>query len=252
MMQDMDYQRHYSKWHSYNKSHIDSMKLYYYQLIKDYLPYNKKQKILDIGCGMGFFLLMLRDHGYENIYGIEIDLKQVECCQNFDLNVIQVTDTIKYLKELNSEFSLITAFDVVEHFPVNKQIQLIKAIYNSLEDNGVFLCTVPNANSIIAPRWRYIDYTHHSSFTEHSLDFILFNGGFSHIEIFPIDFFYQNFPVSIGSIIFSPITSIKTFIRWTMLHYFRFLLRLQLYAEIGNECWAIPLSLNILGVARKV
>ena len=43
------------------------------------------------------------------------------------------------------------------------------------------MLTVPNANSILASRWLYNDYTHYSSFTEHSLAFVLKNACFANI-----------------------------------------------------------------------
>jgi hypothetical protein len=41
---------------------------------------------------------------------------------------------------------------------------------------------VPNANSIVSSRWRYNDYTHFTSFTEHSLYFVLKNAGLDEIH----------------------------------------------------------------------
>ena len=46
---------------------------------------------------------------------------------------------------------------------------------------------VPNANSLLASRWRYIDWTHTSSFTEASLDFVCLNAGFTNITYLPDD-----------------------------------------------------------------
>ena len=49
--------------------------------------------------------------------------------------------------------------------------------------DGKVILTVPNANSPLAARWRYIDFTHHCSFTEHSLNFVLGSAGFGDIRI---------------------------------------------------------------------
>ena len=41
---------------------------------------------------------------------------------------------------------------------------------------------MPNANSIVSSRWRYNDYTQFTSFTEHSLYFVLKNAGLDEIH----------------------------------------------------------------------
>jgi hypothetical protein len=69
--------------------------------------------------------------------------------------------------------------DVLEHVPVPQQIAFLRAIHGSLVKGGQLIVQVPNANSMLAARWRYNDFTHHSSFTEHSLYFVLKVSGFA-------------------------------------------------------------------------
>ena len=38
-------------------------------------------KILDIGCGAGIFLLYLADRGFQNLQGIEIDKGLIDVCR---------------------------------------------------------------------------------------------------------------------------------------------------------------------------
>ncbi len=74
-------------------------------------------------------------------------------------------------------------FYVLEHMPIETQIDFMRALYGALRPGGRVLLTVPNAASILAAVWRYTDYTHHCSFTDHSLYFVLRNGGFDPIDI---------------------------------------------------------------------
>src|SRR5262249_20951783 len=99
------------------------------------------------------------------------------------LSVEVVPDTAAWLKSHREEFDLVLLLDVLEHIPIADQIQLLNAIRMSLKDGGQVCVQVPNDNAIMASRWRYIDFTHRSSFTEHSLYFVLANAGFSAIEI---------------------------------------------------------------------
>ena len=90
---------------------------------------------------------------------------------------------LQWLKKNARQFEFVVLLDVLEHIPVDSQVQFARAVHEALRPGGKVFLTVPNANAIISARWRYIDYTHHSSFTEHSLYFGLKNAGFEIVEI---------------------------------------------------------------------
>ncbi len=233
-MNSIDYTRHYQNWHSDTPEHIAKMISFYKSNILQYFTCPKDSLILDIGCGMGFLLLSLKDAGFKNLIGIDTDEGQVNSCIAKGLNVEIVTDSIAYLKQNKQKFDVITSFDVIEHIPVDMQIDFCKAIMEALKPKGFLIATVPNANSFLASRNRYIDFTHHVTFTEISLDFILYNAGFKKIEIKPMDFV----KFSISPLKFS---------HWIIFKMFRIFRRLNFIAELGlNQGKKIPLSFNLL------
>jgi 2-polyprenyl-3-methyl-5-hydroxy-6-metoxy-1,4-benzoquinol methylase len=182
----------------------------------------------------------LEENGYANVCGIDIDASQVEACRQNKLHVTLVDDTIEHLANQTEKYDLITAFDVLEHISPETQIKFLKAVYHALAPAGEIVLTVPNANSILASRNRYIDFTHQAVFTEISLDFVLYNAGFKDILIKPLDFIRFSF-------------SIKYFIHRPLFGFFRFIRRLQMIAELGTT-WGkkVPLSFNLIGKARKL
>jgi 2-polyprenyl-3-methyl-5-hydroxy-6-metoxy-1,4-benzoquinol methylase len=236
---ELDYSRHYQNWHKDSSEHIDKMIRFYQEGAIPYLPKDRNLKILDIGCGMGFLMMALEKAGYMNCIGIDVDKSQVESCQQKNLNVIQVKDTFAFLNERPEEFDVITAFDVIEHIPVELQIEFVRKAFAAIRKSGQFIVTTPNANSILASRNRYIDYTHHCLFTEVSLDFVLYNGGFNSITVHPFEYVVFN-------------STIKSLLHKLMFKFFRTLRRLQMMAEIGLT-WGkkVPLSFNLLAVAQK-
>jgi 2-polyprenyl-3-methyl-5-hydroxy-6-metoxy-1,4-benzoquinol methylase len=236
---NIDYSRHYKNWHSDTEEHINKMNVLYSKIISEHFPPGKNISILDIGCGMGFLMVALKKAGYENICGIDTDEQQVISCKQKNLEVTLVKDSAGFLKENAGSYDLVTAFDVLEHIPASNQIDFVKAIYGSLKPGGVFIAAVPNANSVLASRNRYIDHTHHVLFTEVSLDFVLYNGGFREIEIKPLDYIV-------------PSASLRSFLHRILLRYFRFRRRLEMIAELGTT-WGkkIPLSFNIISRAIK-
>ncbi|MBC8164881.1 MAG: class I SAM-dependent methyltransferase [Bryobacteraceae bacterium] len=151
--------------------------------MKDDLPADRSGPALDVGCGFGFALRALRASGFSDVRGVEISEQQAEIARRGGFEVAVVSDTAAWLREHQGEFGLILLLDVLEHVPVPGQIDLVRAIRKALRPGGRLIVTVPNANSPLAARWRYIDFTHCGSFTEHSLFFVLCNGGFGKITM---------------------------------------------------------------------
>jgi len=243
MAEHLDYTKHYSKWHSDSLEHVNEMQRFYRRILSKVLPPKGQANILDVGCGMGFALVTLKDMGYENTQGIDIDKGQVLSCLAKNLNVTHVQDTPKHLLALPNEFDIILALDVIEHISIDAQFDFIQSLFHALKPNGKLICTVPNANSAIAGRWRYIDWTHKTSFTESSISFLLENAGFECIEVFEVELFIKYD---------SPKTLFKEIINKLLLRSVRASRRIVLMAELGiDEGRKIPISVNLMTTALK-
>jgi SAM-dependent methyltransferase len=125
----------------------------------------------------------MRNFGHTNLLGLEMSPEQAQKSRNAGFEVVLTDDTIAWLKAHRRHFAFVSLLDVLEHVPTHLQIELARAVREALQPGGKLFLTVPNANAILSARWRYNDYTHHSSFTEHSLYFVLKNAGFDEIII---------------------------------------------------------------------
>lgn len=239
----MEYQRQYSKWHNDSKEHRMSMIDFNRLLIGKYIKDIDRGPALDIGCGMGFTLEYLVNEGFNPVIGIDNDPGQINICLKNKLNAT-LSDNITSLLESSKKgsFNLITALDVLEHLPIRKAIMTLKEIHSLLSPTGLFICTVPNANSVLAGRFRYDDAGHFMSYGEHSLDYILYHGGFKKIKIYPADILSR-----------PPLLcfNMQRWIRWFNFKACRAFRRWQLTAELGGEGKVIPLSPNLIGIAQK-
>jgi len=239
----LDYFYLHSRWHSDDERHVRKMKSYFQRLLGSSLPVDRAAAVLEIGCGRGYALMALGDLGFTHLTGIDADPGQVRHCLDEKLPVLHTPDSGEYLRRHPENWDLVLALDVLEHLPRHEQMGFVESIRRSIRPGGTFICTVPNANSSMAVRQRYIDWTHRISFTEHSLDFLLHSGGFREITIRG-----AGSPLRPTlSTLFHPRT-----LRWLLSKGFHAMRRLEMIAELGwREGKSSPLSLLLLGIARR-
>lgn len=151
------------------------------------LPENKNIKILDIGCGSGLNLKVLKEAGFNNLLGIDIDDDTISFCKAKNLPVEKI-DFINFIEKNRDKFDLIIMSHVLEHFEKNKIIETLKIIKEKLlSEKGEILIMVPNAQSNTGAYWAYEDFTHHTLFTAGSLYYVLRAAGFTKIEFLDPD-----------------------------------------------------------------
>lgn len=219
------------------------MSAHYHRLLQPHLPENKNSAVQDVGCGMGFAMEALLKLGYRRVEGFDTDKNQVALAQKAGLAVRHIEDSVSFLRAQAKSNDLVLCLDVLEHVPKCDQLAFASAIRQTLHPGGQAIFSVPNASSALASRWRYNDWTHETSFTEHSIDFLLFNAGFSRIRVFPYEFVVRPRWVWVPR---------KSTLLWALLRMYRMWRRGEMIAELGPEQGrAIPLSLNLLVVADR-
>jgi len=82
-------------------------------LMVDLASVGRDADVLDTGCGRGVFLQVLKERGYRNIYGIEIDEELFRQCKKHFENVI-LGDFLSY--EFEKSFDLIVGNPPYVHF----------------------------------------------------------------------------------------------------------------------------------------
>ena len=115
--------------------------------------------MLDIGCGRGEFLEMMRD-AYIPAQGIELSAESVALCRHKGLNV-EAADLFSYLAQPDGSFDGIFCGQVVEHLPPERLPEMIRLAATCLATNGVIAIETPNPEclAIFATHF-YLDPTH--------------------------------------------------------------------------------------------
>ena len=127
-----------------NKSVFEKM----YQFVKGIALKNKlklintqssKGRILDIGAGVGDFLQVAKNDGWETI-GIEPSAKAKTIAINKGVSFVENLSELE-----NNSFDIITMWHVLEHVPdLENQIKELKRL---LKPNGTVIIAVPNFKS---------------------------------------------------------------------------------------------------------
>jgi len=149
----------------------------------NFLPRSRDAKILDIGCGAGYFLYYLKKKGYTHYLGIDSSQSQINFCKKNITSNVKLADAFDFLKATENEFDAISMNDVLEHIPKEHVMHLLEMIYRSLKSKGVLLCRVPNMSNPFAMDSRYRDFTHECGFTEKSIYQVVYVAGFREINI---------------------------------------------------------------------
>ncbi len=185
-MREELFKDYYSYYKDGNPSDFRKRFIYLDDDYANLLPRDKNAVIIDVGCGMGHFLLYLKNKGYNNIEGIDICDEQVKWCRNnVCRNVEKVDDLLAFFTHSGeSAFDLVIMNDLIEHLPKSEMLDILTKIRKSLKPGGGLICRLPNMSNIFGVYLLYNDFTHETGFTENSVRQLLQLSGFSNIVIF--------------------------------------------------------------------
>jgi O-antigen chain-terminating methyltransferase len=158
--------------------------------LRVYLPYvqrtiseTKLNRVLDIGCGRGEWLELLREHHISGI-GVDMNVDMVEKCRVRGLEA-SCGDAVTYLRTLpQSSVSVITGFHIIEHLPFPAMIAMIDAAFTALTENGIVIFETPNPENLsVGACSFYYDPTHLNPIVPGFAEFTVLQRGFRSAEI---------------------------------------------------------------------
>lgn len=142
-----------------------------------------KLNVLDLGCGRGEFLEMMRELGVP-AKGIDLSDESIALCRHKGLDA-EKADLFAYLEAL-PERSLDGVFcsQVVEHIEPSRLPEMIRLATSRLERGGVIAIETPNPEclAIFATHF-YLDPTHYRPVPHPLLAFYLEEFGVGNIEV---------------------------------------------------------------------
>ena len=164
---------------------INASHLYYRKEIIPLLPKDKSCKILEVGCGYGALLLLLKELGYCNVTGIDISQDQIRVGKELGVENIKNVDVFEYLQNKKGAFDTIVGVDVIEHLPKARLMEFLGLSYASLTSNGSTIFRTPNGDAPFGSTYYWGDFTHEIVLNAFSAEQIMLTAGFSELEVFP-------------------------------------------------------------------
>ena len=153
---------------------------------------------LDIGCGRGEWLELLRDEGHI-AHGIDINAKMVAECVHHDLTAA-VADVLDHLRaQPANSLGLVTGFHIVEHLPFAVLVQVLDQALRVLKPGGACIFETPNPGNLIVGSCNFhYDPTHLKPLPPEYATFTLQHRGFADVSIMPLHPFPDEFHLKVA------------------------------------------------------
>lgn len=141
------------------------------------------KSLIDLGCGRGEWLELLRDSGLDGL-GVDGNPLAIEQCRHNGL-AVEEGDILAWLRARPSgEAAVISGFHIVEHLAPGPLLALLKEAWRVLAPNGLLLLETPNPeNLLVATRMFHRDPTHRAPLPPELLDFMVRWAGFREVRV---------------------------------------------------------------------
>ena len=142
--------------------------------------------VVDLGCGRGEWLALLRDAGVR-ASGVDTNPTFVAAGRARGLD-IELGDALGHVQALQPDsVDMVTAFHVIEHLGTEELLALLEAARGALRPGGCVLLETPNpTNLVMAACDFYNDPTHRSPLPPALTEYLVSTQGFGDIEVRPL------------------------------------------------------------------
>jgi 2-polyprenyl-3-methyl-5-hydroxy-6-metoxy-1,4-benzoquinol methylase len=169
-----------------NKLKRATASLYLSQLVQRDLATASGLSLLEIGCGMGDFLLEAQSIGF-NVSGLEVTDHLVDFAnRRLGFSSVQkgFIETSNFQKE---SFDVVAFFDVIEH--VRNPVDFLTHVSGLLKRNGKVYIVTPSLDSwsakLLGKNWMEYKVEHLFYFSRKSMTLLLEKTGFHNISFHP-------------------------------------------------------------------
>jgi 2-polyprenyl-3-methyl-5-hydroxy-6-metoxy-1,4-benzoquinol methylase len=131
---------------------------------KDLKKLCEGKSVLEFGCGNGGFLRRIKNVA-ASVAGVEL---MEEARSNIEKEGIPAYKTMDEI-DRKLKYDVICMFMVIEH--LNNPDEILKKIYDSLKENGIFVCETVNADDALISKYHSSEFENFTYWSEHVLLF---------------------------------------------------------------------------------
>jgi O-antigen chain-terminating methyltransferase len=139
--------------------------------------------VIDIGCGRGEWLEVLRDAGYR-ARGIDSNEVFVQACRAKGLDVTE-GDAFEVLKQMpDASVAGVTSIHLIEHLGFESLIDFLDQSHRVLRPGGILILETPNPeNVLVGSNWFYMDPTHRNPLPPGLMFWLTRSRGFTDVRV---------------------------------------------------------------------
>ncbi|WP_051434562.1 methyltransferase domain-containing protein [Desulfonatronum lacustre] len=139
---------------------------------------------VDLGCGRGEWLELLRAEGFLAALGVDRDQELLQQCRNMGLDVVH-RDALDHLLSLpRASVGLVSGFHLLEHLPFDRVLGIFRQTHRVLRPGGLAIFETPNAENLqVGACLFHLDPSHFKPLPGPLLEFTGHHCGFSDVEL---------------------------------------------------------------------
>jgi SAM-dependent methyltransferase len=166
------------------RSNFERAARFYLALLRPLLPERRDAPILDLPCGEGQMVFALRQLGYTNLKGYDLDRARLATGTQMGLPLFE-GDVFAVLSEQpDASVGCILAMDFLEHLEKPQAIEFLRLVERKLASQGRIIVRTPCADSPQGPTHIFNDFTHKWAATSGVLHRLLLGSGFKSPHVF--------------------------------------------------------------------
>jgi len=141
----------------------------YRYYLRRWVPTPAEGGWLDLGCGQGALMRLALAYGYREVLGVDLSDEMLAAARADSLTVVK-DDLLRFLERTpERHWSVVSAFDVVEHFSKEDGFRILCQIRRVLRSGGICLLKLPSASSPWGTHVHASDLTHEMFYTRYSI-----------------------------------------------------------------------------------
>lgn len=166
-----------------SREEIKARQSIYLPLLIDNNIGSAERPVLDLGCGRGEWIELLREHGFE-ASGVDRNERMVDDCRSAGLQVAQ-SDVLPYLRALpDTSLGAVTSFHMIEHLPFDATLALVDESLRVLRSGGILMLETPNPQNILVGSYSFhFDPSHLKPLPSPMLRFFVEARGFCDVHV---------------------------------------------------------------------